>query len=125
MLPVCAAEYFVAPGGADTNAGTRDQPFRSIQHAADVMRAGDICTIRGGIYREWVRPPRGGESEERRITYRAAAGERVVVRGSEQIAAWTQQVGHVWQAELPDAMFGGFNPGNPRHSSMSARTPVT
>ncbi|MCF7730649.1 MAG: hypothetical protein K9N23_03135 [Akkermansiaceae bacterium] len=42
--------------------------------------------------------------------YRAAEGERVVVRGCEPVTGWTRQAGGVWQVELPDAMFGDFHP---------------
>lgn len=110
ILPARAKEFFVAPNGGDANAGTREQPLRTIQQAADLMQPGDTCTIRAGIYREWVKPPRGGESDTRRITYRAASGERVVVRGSERITSWTREDGNVWQAELSDSFFGDFNP---------------
>lgn len=108
LLP--AAEYFVSPAGSDTQPGTSEQPFRTIQRAADVMQAGDTCTIRAGLYREWVKPPRGGESEQRPITYRAAPGERVMVRGSERVDAWQRAQGDVWKVELPDAFFGDFHP---------------
>ena len=110
ILPARAAEFFVAPSGTDSNPGSAGHPFRTIQRAAEVMQAGDICTIRAGIYREWVKPPRGGDSEQGRITYRAAAGERVIVRGSERIASWTRSGDGVWQAELPDGWFGEFHP---------------
>jgi hypothetical protein len=103
-------EYFVAPSGDDTATGSLQSPFRTIQRAADVMLPGDTCTVREGVYREWVSPPRGGSSEERRITYRAADGERVTVRGSERIASWVQRGDGIWLAELPDALFGDFNP---------------
>ncbi len=109
-VPAPAAEYFVAPDGSDAHPGTAAQPFQTIQKAADVMQAGDTCTIRAGVYREWVKPPRGGASEARRITYRAAPGETVVVRGSERITTWKRGAGDVWTAELPDAFFGAFNP---------------
>ena len=105
-----ATEYFVATDGLDTAPGTSSHPFQTIQKAADVMQAGDVCTIRAGIYREWVKPPRGGDAEQRRITYRAAPGERVIVRGSERITTWTHRTDHLWQAELPDALFGDFHP---------------
>ena len=36
-------DYHVAPVGFDTNAGTLDLPFRTIQRAADVMQAHPIA----------------------------------------------------------------------------------
>ena len=56
-----SAEYVVAPNGDDAHAGTKGQPFRTLQHAAEVMQPGDTCLIRGGAYRETVRPKLSGE----------------------------------------------------------------
>ena len=36
---VRAADFHVAPGGSDTNAGSPDQPFATLGHALDVVRA--------------------------------------------------------------------------------------
>ncbi|MHC4230113.1 MAG: DUF1565 domain-containing protein, partial [Planctomycetota bacterium] len=55
-----AGEYFVAIDGADSNHGSRRQPFRTIQKAADSMKPGDTCYVRGGIYRQVIRPKRSG-----------------------------------------------------------------
>ncbi|NQT40393.1 MAG: right-handed parallel beta-helix repeat-containing protein, partial [Planctomycetes bacterium] len=67
-------------------------------------------TVYGGTYREWVKPPRGGTGEDRRITYRAAPGEIVFIKGSERITTWTRQEGGVWKAEMPNTFFGDYNP---------------
>jgi hypothetical protein len=47
---VFAAEYYVATTGSDTNAGTIDQPFATLQKGADTAQAGDTVYIRGGTY---------------------------------------------------------------------------
>ena len=39
-----AAEYVVAPAGNDVNPGTAAAPFRTIQKAASVMKAGEVTT---------------------------------------------------------------------------------
>ena len=44
--------------------------------------------MHGGEYREWVQPRRGGLSDQRRITYTAAPGEHVVIKGSERVTGW-------------------------------------
>ena len=104
-----ATEYHVAVTGNDGNNGTATAPFRNIQKAADVMQPGDVCTVHAGLYREWVKPARGGTSETARIVYRAATGEAVYISGAERVTSWTQE-GSVWKAVLPNAMFGTFNP---------------
>jgi alpha-N-arabinofuranosidase len=106
---VGAAEYHVATNGFDAATGTKNAPFKTIQRAADVMQPGDACIVHVGTYREWVKPPRGGESEEQRITFKAAPGEDVVIKGSERVASWKKQ-GSVWRAELADTLFGKQNP---------------
>jgi alpha-N-arabinofuranosidase len=108
---VAQADIFhVAPTGKDTDPGTRTSPFRTIQHAADLAQPGDTITVHAGVYRERVNPPRGGESDRKRITYQAAPGETVEIKGSEIVKGWTKAKGDVWQATLPNSFFGRFNP---------------
>ena len=109
-LELAATGYFVSVNGDNKNPGTRELPFRNIQKAADVMLPGDVCIVRAGTYREWVKPPRGGVSESQRIVYKAAPGEEVILKGSEQVTNWVKQEGTVWMAEIPDSFFGNFNP---------------
>lgn len=47
-----AATYYVAPppGGSDGNAGTLAAPWATLQHAADVVAAGDTVLVRAGNY---------------------------------------------------------------------------
>lgn len=102
--------HHVALRGDDRNPGTEGRPLRSIQAAAERAEPGDTVTVHEGVYRERVDPPRGGESEERRIVYRAAEGERVEIKGSEPLAGWKRLDGTVWMARAPNDLFGGFNP---------------
>ena len=77
-----ATELHVAKHGDDSNAGSMAKPLLTIQRAADLAQPGDTITVHAGVYREEVSPPRGGTSDEQRIVYRAAPGERVVIKGS-------------------------------------------
>jgi parallel beta-helix repeat protein len=45
-----AAQYFVSPTGSDTAAGTSAAPWKTLQHAADVVGPGDRVTARAGNY---------------------------------------------------------------------------
>jgi alpha-N-arabinofuranosidase len=105
-----AATFHVSPNGDDANPGTRTAPFRTIQHAADLAQPGDVITVHAGIYRERVRPPRGGTSDAKRIVYQAAPGETAVISGSEKVRIWVKVQGDVWKATLPNSFFGAFNP---------------
>jgi alpha-N-arabinofuranosidase len=103
-------EIHVAVNGSDANSGGEKDPLRTINHAAQVSKPGDKVVIHSGVYREQVTPARGGTSEHARIVYLAAPGEKVVVKGSEPVTAWQAEGGGVWRAEVPDTVFGDFNP---------------
>jgi hypothetical protein len=45
-----AATYYVATTGNDANPGTLSRPWKTIQHAADRVAAGDTIRVRGGNY---------------------------------------------------------------------------
>ena len=103
-------EYHVAVTGCDFEDGTKDHPFRTISKAALLAMPGDRVIVHEGEYREWVKPAQGGTSSVSRITYEAAEGERVVIKGSEQITCWEPVEGSVWKAVLPNSFFGTYNP---------------
>ena len=54
MTSNIANDYYVSISGDDSNPGTLELPFRTIQHAASIVEAGDTVHIRGGIYREKI-----------------------------------------------------------------------
>ncbi|MCP2240139.1 right-handed parallel beta-helix repeat-containing protein [Thermoanaerobacterium thermosaccharolyticum] len=103
-------EYHVAKTGSDQGKGTLKDPFLTINRAASVAMAGDTIIVHEGVYREWVKPKYKGLSDKRRITYKAAEGEKVVIKGSERIQSWHHVEGNVWKCQLPNSVFGEFNP---------------
>lgn len=105
-----ASEWHVAMNGQDANPGSKHEPFRTIQRAADLANPGDVITIHTGIYRERVNPPRGGVSDQQRIVYQAAKGEPVSIRGSEPVTGWEKVQDDTWKVTIPNAIFGSFNP---------------
>jgi len=107
---VSAREIHVAKTGSDSGSGSQVSPFLTINKAASIAQPGDIVTVHVGTYREWIKPLRGGTSESNRITYRAATGEKVLIKGSERITSWTHQGNGVWKVELPNSFFGDYNP---------------
>jgi hypothetical protein len=66
------------PMASDSNAGSEDAPWLTIQHAADVMQTGDTTYVRAGTYEERVQARNSGESGNP-ITFKAEEG--VIVRG--------------------------------------------
>ncbi len=106
----CAAELHVAATGNDSNAGSAASPFKTISAAARIAQAGDTITVHAGVYRERINPPRGGESDAKRIIYQAAPGDRVEIKGSEVIKGWAKVQQDVWKVTVPNSYFGEFNP---------------
>ena len=106
-----AREYHVnASTGSDTNDGSLSQPYKTISRAAYFALPGDVITVHAGTYREWIDPPRGGLSDTERITYRAAPGERVEIKGSELWSDWQPTTEGLWRAAIPMSFFKGHCP---------------
>ena len=105
-----AGEYHVSVKGDDTNQGTAQAPFKTISGAAGVAQPGDVITVHEGTYRERINPPRGGQSDKKRIVYQAVPGEKVILKGSEVIKGWQKEENDTWKVSIPNTFFGDFNP---------------
>jgi hypothetical protein len=112
------------PKAADTNPGTEALPFFTINKAAQTLQPGERVVISSGIYRERVAPARGGTGPDKMISYEAAPGAKVVVKGSRLAkTGWEPSAGfrldrfgpprskaRVFQRRLDDFDFQGYNP---------------
>jgi hypothetical protein len=76
-----AGPHYVSPAGDDSNPGTKSRPWRTLQHAADRLRAGQTVFVRGGTYRERVQPRHSG-APGRYVTFAAYPGEAPVIDGA-------------------------------------------
>lgn len=104
-------------GGNDNNNGTSpSSAFRTIQKAADKARPGDTILVYEGVYRERVKPQRGGASESARITYMAKPGNHVVITGLDIWSPEWLKEGNLNYATPAQSMFTDSNyvdGGNP------------
>jgi len=107
---ICASEIHVAKTGSDLASGSHARPYLTINKAASVAQPGDTVTVHAGTYREWVKPIHGGSDDGKRITYRAAPGEEILIKGSERITSWARENRGMWKVELPNSFFGEYNP---------------
>ena len=116
------------PGASDENDGSREHPFRTINAAATIAGPGTRIFIHGGVYRECVRPARGGDGPERMICYEAYGDGEAVIKASvvatifEPSTGWRRMPGFapqespshmkLWQTKLEPKEFQGYNPFN-------------
>jgi Periplasmic copper-binding protein (NosD) len=87
ILFVCVAvafgqsnsSFYVSTTGADSNPGTQTAPWRTVQHAADTVRAGSTVNVRGGVYEELVSIKASGNAADGYITFRSYPGETAIL----------------------------------------------
>ncbi|MBQ2663322.1 MAG: DUF1565 domain-containing protein, partial [Clostridia bacterium] len=102
--------YHIAKNGSDKNTGTAESPFLTINRAAALAEEGDTVIVHEGVYRECVNPANGARTASKRITYKAADGEKVIIKGSEEIKDWECVSESVWRVRIENGFFGAFNP---------------
>jgi len=98
--PLSAATYHVSVAGNDTHPGTQAKPFRTIQKAADSMKAGDTCLIRAGTYHEAIVLKNSGEAGKP-IRFMAQPGQMVLLDGTAPVVGqWTQHEGKIYKIKV-------------------------
>ena len=118
--------YYVngqAANADDNGPGTEQHPFRTISRAAQILKPGERVVIAEGVYREFIRPAHGGTGPDAMISYEAAPGAKVVVKGSRVVTGWRPSRGwnfgidpathkpvQAWELQLDPALFHGYNP---------------
>lgn len=123
-----ARDFYVSPAGSDGNPGTREQPFRTIQHAKVSVAAWNaahprepeniIIWLSGGVYllsETVVFGVGDGALPGQTITYAALPGETPVINSDVRISGWTQLKkmprglpkhagGKIWVATVPESV---------------------
>jgi len=80
--PASGTTYYVATWGSDSNPGTFSKPWKTIQHAADSVSAGDTVYVRGGVYNKLVIMKASGSASDGFITFSSYKGEIAIVDGT-------------------------------------------
>ncbi|HET6249427.1 MAG TPA: carbohydrate-binding protein [Tepidisphaeraceae bacterium] len=140
-----SSTWYVSPSGGNSNPGTLAAPFKTIQEAANVAKAGDHVEIETGVYHETVTPAHSGTAAAP-IVYEAYKGENVTVSGADAITGWTDYKGSIYgapmswdlgegnneifvngvgmnEAEFPNTAIGGeSHPGTLKMTSVKGNT---
>ena len=72
------------PQASDSNPGTQALPWLTIQHAGDVLEAGETVYVRPGFYSERVTPQNAGEPRKT-ITFQAIPPKSVTMWGFDTV----------------------------------------
>jgi len=120
---VAVETFFLSPSGSDTNPGTADKPFATLEHARAAVRAvleqdktNDLVVIiRGGTYalsRTVVFSLADSATKNQRVIYQVATNETPTFTSAFPIRGWKKlktlppgfpsvAAGHLWVAGLP------------------------
>jgi hypothetical protein len=91
--------YIVAPTGSDENSGTLKRPFKTVQKCASVVKPGETCLLRGGIYRETIQPLLSGTAQAP-ITFASYNNEEVTISGVDPVEKWSPFGNSIFQANV-------------------------
>jgi hypothetical protein len=100
---VRAATYVVdqaASGAADTNPGTEERPFKTVQRAADAAKPGDIICVMAGKYDERVKVKAGG-TEGKPVSFVARPRHSATVGGFDLEGSYIRVEGFEITADKP------------------------
>ena len=130
-LGVAYADYYVSPGGSDTNPGTEIQPFATLARARDAVRtvngamASDITVyLRGGTYQlpdTLVLDQTDSGTNGHYVVYKAYSGERPSISGGQKITGWVAVGNGTYKAAVGELRFRQLYVNGVR--AIRARTP--
>jgi len=75
-----AATFHVSPAGADSNAGSIDAPWATLQHAVDALQSGDTILVASGTYAGFRIGSAGAQTSPK--TLRPEPGAKVLVNAA-------------------------------------------
>ena len=107
------AAVYVSPEGADSNPGTLDKPFATLERARDEVRSmnqrgglprgGVTVFVRGGVYelaRTFELGAEDSGTQATPVVYRAYKREKPTLTGSKRISGFVQHRGRILKADV-------------------------
>jgi len=104
LEPAGGRRLVVSPGGSDSNAGTKDAPYKTLARAAKAAKPGDVILAMSGVYPEGNLFGGLKGAPARPIVIMAAPGEKPVLDSSIYVkkgsGAWKKSDGAVYVASV-------------------------
>ncbi|WP_068501816.1 right-handed parallel beta-helix repeat-containing protein [Paenibacillus kribbensis] len=113
-----STEYYVATSGSDSNAGTSDAPWKTLQHAADVAPVGSTVYVRGGVYNQKLKITRSGSASQGPIVFTNYGTETAIIDGTGLSVSGTE--GLIELADVDYVTVQGFEIRNFTTASKNA-----
>ncbi len=106
-----AADFHVAPKGDDTNTGTKDKPFATLEAARDAARKAGAgphrIVVMPGDY--FVAKPLELDARDNELTLEASEAGKVTLYGGTLVTGWQRDGEKFWAADLPDVKNGSWD----------------
>ena len=117
--PVYSKNYYVAISGKNSNSGTIQHPFRTIQFGVNHLKPGDRCIVREGVYREKVVFRKSGKKDLpiRLLNYQ---NEQVTIAPALVTQKWKRWKKNIYRVPCSGKVLQLFIDGKP---SMQASYP--
>ena len=103
-----AETYYVAKNGNDNNIGSKKQPFKTLKKATTILKEGDICIIREGIYKETLVIETSGTASSP-IIFKRYKDEKVVIDATENIDSWLKHKGNIFKSNFKLPLSSVYN----------------
>jgi len=115
-----AADYYVDTSGSDSDSGSYSSPFRTLQHAADIVAPGDTVHVRNGTY-DGFRLSTSGTAHNRIVFQTVGDGVVINTVASGGDAIYLSSVDY---ATIDGFRIEDVNGGGIQHHDASATNPV-
>jgi hypothetical protein len=113
------AYYVGGEKASDSNPGTKKAPFATITKAAELLKGGETCYIRSGIYRETVVPKNSGSSGKP-IVFTSDGNVDVTISGADKVnSGWKIYSGNIYKKTIALPVTG-YNDAITGNSSLLA-----
>ncbi|MEM6643872.1 MAG: right-handed parallel beta-helix repeat-containing protein [Bacteroidota bacterium] len=94
---VFGKEYHVDGRNEKKGDGSKSNPFQTIDQAAQVMKAGDVCYIHACTYRELINPKNSGTAKKP-IAFTQFENDMVIISSTDPVDNWAAYKSGVYKA---------------------------
>jgi hypothetical protein len=111
--------YFVAENGNNNNTGTRNKPWKTLQHAASRVKAGDMVAIKAGTYQSGFEITTSGTASKP-ITFRGEGADKVHIVGGARDTIFVDHAHYITIEDLHvrDAQRAGIRLSYANHGTV-------